>query len=138
MMTAGESGTRSFLYTRIYEELEAEIRSGKYRKGDRFPPERQLKQRFNTTHLTVRNALSRLVLEGYIERYSGKGTLVIYDPDRREAPRRTLSLRAVHFLVESPTCWTRDTPWWRTSPGGSPWLRRRCSRGTAGPWRPGT
>ncbi|MGO9309749.1 MAG: substrate-binding domain-containing protein [Spirochaetia bacterium] len=79
-----------YLYERIYSELKEEILSGKYRKGDWFPPERVLKDRFGTTHLTVRNALAKLVLEGYIERYSGKGTLVIYARERAVAARKSL------------------------------------------------
>jgi hypothetical protein len=72
------SGMNRYLYEQIYEELKAEILSGTYHRGDWFPPERVLKERFATTHLTVRNALAKLVLEGYIERYSGRGTIVLY------------------------------------------------------------
>lgn len=67
-----------FLYLNIYKELKDEILKGEYQEGDSFPPERLLKDRFGTTHVTVRNALSLLVEEGYIERYSGKGTIVVY------------------------------------------------------------
>jgi DNA-binding LacI/PurR family transcriptional regulator len=89
-----------YLYERIHDELEAEILSGRYRKGDWFPPERVLKERFNTTHLTVRNALARLVLEGYIERYSGKGTIVIFS--HSEAPaaeRHRMRLGLAHLII---------------------------------------
>ena len=88
-----------YLYEQIYRELKEEILSGKYRKGDWFPPERVLKERFNTTHLTVRNALAKLVLEGYIERYSGKGTLVIYARERSTAPRRSLKFSLAHVIL---------------------------------------
>jgi len=88
-----------YLYEQIYSELKKEILSGTYRKGDWFPPERVLKDRFNTTHLTVRNALAKLVLEGYIERYSGKGTLVIYSRERSLAPRRPLKFPFAHVIL---------------------------------------
>jgi DNA-binding GntR family transcriptional regulator len=88
-----------YLYEQIYNELKEEIHSGKYRKGDWFPPERVLKDRFNTTHLTVRNALAKLVLEGYIERYSGKGTLVIYARERSAPPRRSLKFSLAHVIL---------------------------------------
>jgi DNA-binding LacI/PurR family transcriptional regulator len=88
-----------YLYEQIYNELKQEILSGTYRKGDWFPPERVLKERFNTTHLTVRNALAKLVLDGYIERYSGKGTLVIYSRERAAAPRRTLRFPFAHVIL---------------------------------------
>ena len=71
-----QSAGNSYLYEKIYLELKNEILAGTYAEGDWFPPERTLKDRFGTTHLTVRNALAKLVLEGYIERYSGKGTIV--------------------------------------------------------------
>ncbi len=88
-----------YLYEKIYTELKEEILSGKYRKGDWFPPERVLKDRFGTTHLTVRNALAKLVLEGYIERYSGKGTLVIYARERPAPARRTLRFPYAHVIL---------------------------------------
>lgn len=93
-----------YLYERIYNELRAEIVSGAYGKGDWFPPERVLKERFRTTHLTVRNALAKLVLDGFIERYSGKGTMVIYSPLRgaRQVPR--LRVRRVHLIVARVDC----------------------------------
>jgi DNA-binding LacI/PurR family transcriptional regulator len=89
----------SYLYEKIYAELKAEILSGAYKKGDWFPPERVLKDRFKTTHLTVRNALAKLVLEGFIERYSGKGTIVIYSPlhGSRQIPR--LRVKHVHLVI---------------------------------------
>ncbi len=88
-----------YLYEQIYNELREEILSGTYKKGDWFPPERVLKDRFNTTHLTVRNALAKLVLDGYIERYSGKGTLVIYSRERTAAPRRALRFPFAHVIL---------------------------------------
>jgi DNA-binding LacI/PurR family transcriptional regulator/DNA-binding transcriptional regulator YhcF (GntR family) len=89
-----------YLYEKIYAELKEEILSGKYKKGDWFPPERILKNRFNTTHLTVRNALAKLVLDGYIERYSGKGTIVLYSRSRSPQTRRLLRFTRAHIIVE--------------------------------------
>ncbi len=92
-------GINRYLYEQIYSELKDEILAGTYRKGDWFPPERVLKDRFNTTHLTVRNALAKLVLEGYIERYSGKGTLVIYSRERAAPPRKSLRFPYAHVIL---------------------------------------
>jgi DNA-binding LacI/PurR family transcriptional regulator len=98
-MAQAQGEANHYLYEKIYNELRAEIVSGAYRKGDWFPPERVLKDRFKTTHLTVRNALAKLVLDGFIERYSGKGTVVIYSPLRgaRQVPR--LRVKRVHLIV---------------------------------------
>jgi DNA-binding transcriptional regulator YhcF (GntR family) len=100
-MSQGTADANRYLYEQIYSELKEEILSGKYRKGDWFPPERVLKDRFNTTHLTVRNALAKLVLEGYIERYSGKGTIVIYARERAITPRKLLAFPWAHAIIES-------------------------------------
>ena len=94
-----EPADARYLYEQIYTELKEEILSGKYHKGDWFPPERVLKDRFNTTHLTVRNALAKLVLEGYIERYSGKGTVVIYAREVASVPRKTLRFPWAHLIL---------------------------------------
>lgn len=88
-----------YLYEKIYNELRAEILGGVYSKGDWFPPERVLKERFKTTHLTVRNALAKLVLDGFIERYSGKGTVVIYSPLQGAPQVPRLRVKQVHFIV---------------------------------------
>ena len=102
MMQADREGAGSFLYERIYLELKAEILSGAYAEGDWFPPERALKDRFATTHLTVRNALAKLVQEGFIERHSGKGTIVIYSGDRKRATQSSLSPPRALLLVPEP------------------------------------
>ncbi len=98
-MAQAHGEANHYLYEKIYTELRAEIVSGVYAKGDWFPPERVLKDRFRTTHLTVRNALAKLVLDGFIERYSGKGTMVIYSPLRgaRQVPR--LRVKRVHLVL---------------------------------------
>jgi len=97
---AQEPADSRYLYEQIYTELKEEILSGKYRKGDWFPPERVLKDRFGTTHLTVRNALAKLVLEGYIERYSGKGTVVIYSREGAAIPRAAPRFPWAHMILE--------------------------------------
>ena len=99
-MSEDPAGINRYLYEQIYSELKEEILAGTYRKGDWFPPERVLKDRFNTTHLTVRNALAKLVLEGYIERYSGKGTLVIYSRERTSPQRKSLRFPYAHLIFE--------------------------------------
>ncbi|MBS1117571.1 MAG: GntR family transcriptional regulator, partial [candidate division NC10 bacterium] len=55
-------------YYRVEKHLRDRIRSGKLKPGDPVPPESQLVQQFNISRMTVRQALSRLVFEGLIER----------------------------------------------------------------------
>lgn len=89
-----------YLYLSIYKAMKERILGGEFRSGDKFPPERQLKDEYSTTHVTVRKALSLLVEEGYIERYSGRGTVVVFAPDKTSSRSDVRSRpRSVRFLV---------------------------------------
>jgi GntR family transcriptional regulator, arabinose operon transcriptional repressor len=91
-----------YLYQRIYQELKNEICGGTYKIGDPFPPERALKERFTTTHITIRNALSRLVEEGYIERFSGKGTFITYTGRDARVSVPSPDLDSVYLIADRP------------------------------------
>ena len=56
--------------------LEKELLSGKYTVGSRFYSERKLAELFNTSHVTVREAVGTLVEAGFLTRTHGKGTFV--------------------------------------------------------------
>lgn len=64
------------LYLQIYEELLDLIESGKFKPGDQFPRELELVERYGVARITVRRAISELVLEGRLIRRAGKGTFV--------------------------------------------------------------
>lgn len=63
-------------YYRVEKHLRDRIRSGDLKPGDPIPPESQLLQQFSISRMTVRQALSRLVFEGLIERQRGRGSFV--------------------------------------------------------------
>jgi DNA-binding GntR family transcriptional regulator len=63
-------------YQTIYENLKEQIQSGKYLEGEFIPSENELCAIHQTTRMTIRQALSELVREGYIERIHGKGSMV--------------------------------------------------------------
>jgi GntR family transcriptional regulator len=64
------------LYLQIEAILKSKILIGELKEGDRLPPENQLSRQFGVSHLTVRQALSSLVNEGYLDRKPGVGTTV--------------------------------------------------------------
>lgn len=63
-------------YYRLESHLRESIRSGALKPGDPVPPESQFCQQFAISRTTVRQALARLVFEGLIERYRGRGSFV--------------------------------------------------------------
>lgn len=63
-------------HRRIREALKQQIQRGDFPQGSQLPSENELSNRFGTTRMTVRQALSELVREGFIERQHGKGSFV--------------------------------------------------------------
>lgn len=65
------------LYLQIKNIIKDRISHGVYALGENIPPEPQLESEFKVSKITVRNAITELVQEGYLEKKSGKGTKVI-------------------------------------------------------------
>lgn len=63
-------------YQRIHDSLKQQILSGMYPTGSLLPSENELCITFQTTRMTVRQALNELVRDGFIERRHGKGSIV--------------------------------------------------------------
>ncbi|WP_334100391.1 GntR family transcriptional regulator [Thermotoga petrophila] len=63
-------------YRIIEKFLIDEIKSGKYKHGDKLPTEKELMERFNASRETVRKALERLVVKNLVIRKPGLGTFV--------------------------------------------------------------
>jgi GntR family uxuAB operon transcriptional repressor len=61
----------------IAADLRRAIESGRYREGDRLPPERELAASFGAARSTVRRALDELQRSGLVSRRLGSGTFVI-------------------------------------------------------------
>lgn len=64
------------LWRQIAEELEAEIRNGLYRAGERLPTESALVSRFDVNRHTVRQALAALKQSGLVTSSQGLGFFV--------------------------------------------------------------
>ncbi|MDQ1913706.1 GntR family transcriptional regulator [Paenibacillus sp. GD4] len=65
------------LYLQIKNIIKDRILHGVYPIESNIPSEPQLEQEFAVSKITIRNAVSELVQEGYLEKSSGKGTKVI-------------------------------------------------------------
>ena len=64
------------LQEQLYNELATQIKSGKYKPGDRIPPELKLSEIYRVSRVTVRNAIQQLVNEDLLIKKHGKGTCV--------------------------------------------------------------
>lgn len=68
--------TASTLYSRIREELRAQIVSGAWQPHDRVPSESELMKQYAVSRITVRQALGDLQKERVIFKVPGKGSFV--------------------------------------------------------------
>ena len=64
-------------YILMSDMIREQIDAGKFRKGDRLPPDATLALKYQVNARTVANGLNILVEEGLLERAPGRGTIVI-------------------------------------------------------------
>jgi GntR family transcriptional regulator, arabinose operon transcriptional repressor len=63
-------------HRQVYGELEKDIRSGRWKRGERLPSEADLVRQFGASRITVGRAVRDLQLAGLVERRAGSGTFV--------------------------------------------------------------
>lgn len=66
-----------YLYQRIYDDVTADIRSGKLDIGAQIPTASELAEKYNVSMITANTALNSLKEDGYIERVKGHGNFVM-------------------------------------------------------------
>ncbi|NLX05412.1 MAG: GntR family transcriptional regulator [Phycisphaerae bacterium] len=76
------------LYQRVFAEVRERIRDGRWKAGDRIPPEPELCRQFEVSRSTIRQAVEMLIREGLLQRRQGVGTFVL----DRSGPRRSVGL----------------------------------------------
>jgi GntR family transcriptional regulator, N-acetylglucosamine utilization regulator len=64
------------IYYQIEEYIKELIENSELRPGDSLPPEREYAEKYQISRMTVRQAFTKLVNEGYLYRLQGKGTFV--------------------------------------------------------------
>jgi GntR family transcriptional regulator len=92
----------SKLYLRIKDWLRGAIEKGEYRPGDRIPSEHELMKRFGVSRATIRQAISELVLEGWLYRVQGSGTYVARPKYRQTLSRLTSFTEDMQLLGLTP------------------------------------
>jgi GntR family transcriptional regulator len=68
------------LYLQVERRVEDLLLQGRYKAGDRIPPETELVRALGVSRVTVRAALARLVERGVVERRRGSGTFLVRLP----------------------------------------------------------
>lgn len=83
----------------VYEEFIAMLRDGRLTPGQRLPSERELATSFGVSRSTVRDAVQRLSLLGYVDVRQGDGTIVKAPDEAALAkPFRNLLLTEPHSV----------------------------------------
>ena len=59
------------LWSQLYYIIREKIEKGEYKVGDSILPEMQLIERYGVSRITVRQALDKLMQDGYIDRKRG-------------------------------------------------------------------
>lgn len=102
------------IYKIIENDIKEKINIGELKNGDLVPSENELKETYNVSRMTVRQALNNLVNDGYLYRYKGKGTFISSRKieknihgvrsftEEMEATNRRVSNKVTHFeLVQA-------------------------------------
>jgi GntR family transcriptional regulator len=69
---------------RIYLLLRDDISNGKYAEGDFLPGENRMAETLSVSRITVRRALDALAADGWIEKKTGAGSVVLSRHDKDE------------------------------------------------------
>lgn len=64
------------LYNKIVDRLQADINSGKYKPGEKIPPEPELMKLYGVGRSTIREAIKTLAMSGILIVQQGSGTSV--------------------------------------------------------------
>src|SRR5215212_10671865 len=86
------------LYMQVERRIEDLLLQGRYKAGDRIPPEVELVDTLGVSRVTVRAGLARLVERGLLERRRGSGTFLVRPPKgaRLQAGLERLESYTVH------------------------------------------
>lgn len=91
-------GSSKPLHEQLKDILKEKIAEGEFKPGEALPGERQLMHTYGVSRVTVRQAISELVSEGWLYRQHGRGTFVA--PRRIERPLARLLGIAEELILE--------------------------------------
>ncbi len=74
-------------YYQLAKIIKDRIERQEYKGEEQIPSEAELCETFQVSRITVREAINKLVVEGYLARRQGKGTYVAHQKQRRNIDR---------------------------------------------------
>lgn len=83
----------------VFDQLKEIIVRGEIKPGEQLMPERELAVAMDVSRTTIRNAISKLVVMGFLEHRQGQGTFV-RSPDARENNPLAIAMREQDATVE--------------------------------------
>lgn len=87
------------LYFQLKQIILSEIENGTYPIGSSIPTELEIQNRFNISRSTIRQAISDLISDGYLERHGRTGTYVTA-PNKNNAPTNIRSFEPFYRQVQ--------------------------------------
>ncbi|KRM18281.1 UbiC transcription regulator-associated [Ligilactobacillus hayakitensis DSM 18933 = JCM 14209] len=85
------------VYIQIHNHIKKDIESGRWKIGEKIPPERELSKAFGVSRMTLRQAIQTLVDEGILERKVGSGTFVA----RKKVQEKMIGITSFTEITES-------------------------------------
>lgn len=86
-MKALDKSAAKPLYEQLYENIKYDILSGRMSEGEKLPSKRALAEQQQVSVITVENAYSQLIAEGYVRAAERSGCYVQYSGDAVELPK---------------------------------------------------
>lgn len=89
-------------YLGIVEALEADVRSGRIRPGDRLPPQRAIADALDVDLTTVTRAFNEARRRGLVDAQAGRGSFIRAELDADRTPRRLSGAPMVGLNMNNP------------------------------------
>ncbi len=83
-MQALDKNNNKPLYEQLYEHLRDDMLAGRIKKGEKLPSKRMLADQLQVSLITVENAYSQLIAEGYVRAVQRSGYFAQYSGDTAE------------------------------------------------------
>ncbi len=72
------------LYQQVSNQILSDVASGEFSVNKRLPTEKEMSEQYGVSRITVRRAVSDLVVRGVLVRRQGKGTFLKTEPMRKD------------------------------------------------------